>query len=562
MILTDYNFAMPRLASLLWVVAAVFAAPAVHAQKSTVCTVTVNSPDEREQFRRYLPEDTFQFVELVERGRPDWLASACRQKIECDLLVVSGHFAGTEFYSSSFEMNESLPVAEIERAQCSASCPGLFAKLKEVYLFGCDTLKPEPVKSAMPEVVRNLLRSGHTRVESERLARALSERHGESSRDLMRRLFWEVPVIYGFQSLAPYGRVAGPMLARYFESGGTGEVGSGRASESLLNIFGPSSMTAAGGLRDGDPNADFRAQACSYYDDRLTPAEKLASIHRVMDADGAQMRMSFDRIERFLASLGEGERQDADFVRELAALAHDRALRKRYLQLTRDTEDPALRVRMVSMARSIGWLSAQGERAELGRMIVDVLASDSAGYGEIDLICTLSKDHALDAELRLVKAGGSAPMRTVREAARACLGSGEARARMLKALASPDEQEVRIAQAYLRNRPIADGKELRSAATNVVKMPGSSAQVRALETLARQGIGDAEVLDELRRLYARASSAEVQRAVAEVFIRSGDRSLGTPEFVAFLRNYRLSDGGNNLVDALISQLQVQMEDAR
>ena len=71
-----------------------------------------------------------------------------------------GHFAGTEFYSSRFDVNESLPVDEMERVQCSDSCPGLFSQLKEVYLFGCDSLKPEPVKSASPEVVRGLVRAG------------------------------------------------------------------------------------------------------------------------------------------------------------------------------------------------------------------------------------------------------------------------------------------------------------------------------------------------------------------------------------------------------------------
>ena len=558
MIRTDY---IARIATGL-ALAGGLAAPTAFAQKSTVCTVTVNSPDEREQFRRYLPEDKFEFVELVERGRADWLASACRQKVQCDVLLVSGHFAGTEFYSSSFEVNESLPVDEMERAQCSASCPGLFSKLKEVYLFGCDTLKPEPVKSAMPEVVRSLLHSGRTRAEAERAARALSERHGESSRDLMRRIFWDVPVIYGFQSLAPYGRVAGPMLTRYFEAGGAEEVGTGRPSEALLRLFGPASMTVAAGMRDTDPNADFRGDVCRYYDDRLTAAEKLASIHRTMEGDGVELRMAFDRIERFLESLREGDRKDASYVAQLAALTRDRRTRQRYLELTRDTEDPALRVRMISLARSVAWLSGEEQRAELGRMIGDVLASDAAGYGEIDLICTLNKDRTLDPELKHLKASGPAAMRTVREAARACLGSGESRAQVLKALASPNEQEVRIAQAYLRHQPIDDDKELRKAALSVARMPGSSAQVRALETLARQRIADREVLDELSRLYTRAGSPEVQRAVAEIFIRSGDRSFGTPEFIAFLRQYRLSPASHDLVDVLIAQLQVQMEDAR
>jgi hypothetical protein len=57
------------------VAAVAFAAlsASVYAEKSTVCTITVNSPNEKQVFQRYLPEDQFQFVELIERGRPDWL---------------------------------------------------------------------------------------------------------------------------------------------------------------------------------------------------------------------------------------------------------------------------------------------------------------------------------------------------------------------------------------------------------------------------------------------------------------------------------------------------------
>jgi hypothetical protein len=114
-----------------------------NADKKTVCSITVNSPDEKEAFRRSLPADKYQFVELVERGRSDWLESACHQGIRCDVLVISGHYdGGNEFFSERLEAREFLPVAEMERVSCSDSCPGLFSQLKEVYLFGCNTLNP------------------------------------------------------------------------------------------------------------------------------------------------------------------------------------------------------------------------------------------------------------------------------------------------------------------------------------------------------------------------------------------------------------------------------------
>ena len=72
------------------------------AEPKTVCTITVNSADERETFRRNLPPDQYQFVELVERHRKNWLASACEAKVSCDVLVISGHHGeGNVFLSDS-----------------------------------------------------------------------------------------------------------------------------------------------------------------------------------------------------------------------------------------------------------------------------------------------------------------------------------------------------------------------------------------------------------------------------------------------------------------------------
>jgi hypothetical protein len=101
-------------------------------------------------------------VELVERGRPDWLATACQASIACDVLVISGHYDGdNEFFSDRLDVDEHLPVSELERASCSDTCPALFSRLKEVYLFGCNTLNPQPQSSASADIVRSLVREGH-----------------------------------------------------------------------------------------------------------------------------------------------------------------------------------------------------------------------------------------------------------------------------------------------------------------------------------------------------------------------------------------------------------------
>ena len=394
-----------------------FGASAEAAAKSTVCTITVNSEDEREVFRRHLPEDRFEFVELVERGRTDWLARSCRRGIRCDLLIVSGHFAGTEFYSSKPDRPESLPVEEIERAQCGGSCPGLFGGLKEVYLFGCDSLKPEPVKSAMPEIVRGLVEAGASSVEAQRRARELSVRYGEASRDTMRRLFPNVPLIYGFSSLAPYGRVAGPMLEGLFRSGEAQEIGSGAASTRLVKLFAPASMVLASGQREGDAHADFRAEACRAFDDRVSAGERVRLQHERLARPMPELRMAFAAVERFFATRESAEKSDATFAAAMQRLVDDVPTREHYLAITRRTSDPALRLRMIDLARTVGWLDEPQHLAEKWHTVHDLLATPALGYGEVDLVCALAlppgTDHFFTSRksgLSPVSGGGPPPL--------------------------------------------------------------------------------------------------------------------------------------------------------
>ena len=117
------------------------AAPAAQAASKTVCTVTINSSDEKEAFQRHLPPGDYKFVELVQRGQPNWLEAARRRGVSCDVLIISGHFDdGTEFYTDRFEDREFLTMLELQQTSCSAAGNGLFAQLREVYLFGCNTL--------------------------------------------------------------------------------------------------------------------------------------------------------------------------------------------------------------------------------------------------------------------------------------------------------------------------------------------------------------------------------------------------------------------------------------
>lgn len=498
---------------------------AAHAAPRTVCTITVNSADEREMFKRHLPPGDYRFVELVERGRPDWLASACQAKVQCDALVISGHFdGGDEFYTDRNDDSEHLTVAEMEKASCSESCPGVFANLKEVYLFGCNTLKPVP------------------------------EHHTLSNRDRMRHIFRNVPVVYGFSSKAPLGRYAGPVLERWFQS--QPDVGSGRLNPKLTSLFQAVSMTATPGITDSDPQARLRADACRFLDERLSPAQKVEFMHEFLRREPAEVRMLQEQLEKFANSIGPKERFEPRTAAAFAAIARDEATRERYLGLARSTSESPARMRMMGFARSIGWLTPSQEHAEFLRMLAERVARDEVGREDIDLACTRERDAAGEAALKPLAAGVFKSSKVAPAAALACLGSREAHARVVRAMASADAEDVAVVQNYLRHRPLTEASELRTVASSIGRLPTPVAQVRALEALARQRVSDAESLREIVRLFAQARSLEVQRAVAAILIRSDHRAIGQADLARSLRQHRLkSPDGDDVIDALIRVLQ-------
>jgi hypothetical protein len=552
---------MPWLLHLLLLAAVVAAwTDDARAARKTVCTITVNSADERETFRRNLPADQYDFVELVERGRPDWLASACQKGVRCDALVISGHFdGGDEFYSDRVDARESLPVAEMERASCSDSCPGVFSQLKEVYLFGCNTLNAEALRSASGEVVRSLVRAGYSQADAAQLSRILGERHAESNRDRMRQIFKDVPVIYGFSSKAPLGRYAGPVLEQYLQSGGVAEFAGGQPSGRLLSMFASVSMTTVAGLTDTDVQASHRRDVCQFADDRLTPEQKLRFVHQLLRRDVAEVRMFLDRLERYSATLDATLRHSAAVARALDEIAADRDARERYLEFMRDADETSVQARMIALAGRLGWLSPAQEQAELVLMLEHKLAHGGMGSADVDLECTLNGAHALDGVLESMTVQSSWLSDAGRAGVLACLGSPAARERVLQAMTSQTGADVEIAQVYLRHRPIVDVDELRRVTTGVARMRSTEAQVRALETLASHRLDDRQSIEALTQLFPVTKSLDVQRAIAGILIRADYHAFAKPELVRTLRQHRLkSSTGQDLIDVLIRRLQADL----
>ena len=334
------------------------------------------------------------------------------------------------------------------------------------------------------------------------------------------------------------------------------EVGSGRASSKLLNQFATESMIAVNGLSDTDPHAGYRRDVCRFIDARPSPADKLRFVHGLLRRDMAEVRIFLERIEGLFASLSETERQTPRFLQALGEISRDEVVRDRYLSFAEDADQPQIRARMIQLAGTLGWLSPPEQRAELLRMIADLLERTSIGSAEVELVCSLNKDHALDQERYRLSLSQAQADKVTHAATLACLGSDEGRARVLRALTSGDDAEVQIAEVYLGHRPITDVDELRVVASGITRMTGSGAQIRALDPLARHRLSDRLSLDELARLFPTAASVDVQRAIAAVFIRSDYQALAKPEMVRVLRQSRLkSSSGDDVIDVPIRRLR-------
>ena len=192
---------------------------ALDSTKPTVCSMTLNSKDEREMFKKHLG-DAFNFVELVNPDDEEWLKKGCESQISCDILVVSGHFGGSFFGSSG-----RLSMEALENSSCQSSCKGLFGSPKEVFLLGSHTMAGKwPGFRSFYEYVDILYNKPYsvdsvyqTRLMAKEAAAYRFSRLGVRTQDRMRKIFKNAR-IYGFYGIVSRGRSISLRLDKYFKS--------------------------------------------------------------------------------------------------------------------------------------------------------------------------------------------------------------------------------------------------------------------------------------------------------------------------------------------------------
>ncbi len=370
--------------------------------KKNVCSITINSDDEINAFKQYLPSGQFNFIELTQFAEnpldksSKWLTRACAQGIKCDILIISGHFGGSFFGSSS----KRLSLEDLEAASCNSQCDGILNDPKEVFLFGCNTLAGKNKDSRTPrEYNRILIEDGFS---AEQAARIVAFRYspiGESFHDRMSQAFSGVQRIYGFNSVAPVGPVVKPLLQKYLsstaksysqslESQNPAEVQA--PNQKLLNIFSKTSMMQSKGHRGEQWT---QKPACFLNDKKVANVDKLVWVDSVVRNPDSRLLLNTvihieDFISRLLSKSQLTEEEKSIFTR----LGESQSGKAEVLGFLKHPMQglQAVQVNLLSFARDLGWVEQSSFNEQLEKVINLKKALRSPIRSEYrDFVCSL-----------------------------------------------------------------------------------------------------------------------------------------------------------------------------
>ena len=443
---------------------------AVHGDdRFTVCSITINSDDEVRTFERYLPQSEFRFVELTEHARmtpaagdTSWFGAACASGVRCDVLLVSGHFGntwagnyGTTFAGSS---GISLALEELEQRRCEQSCPGILADPLEVFLFGCKTLSDGSDGALVPN---DLALLGRHDLSASTAARLVDEaRNGgedTSSRRRMQFVFGGVPRLYGFTDVAPSGKRVAPLLDKYLRSVGDYAAHlrrlrqSARAgqtvptNEMLARALEPTCFAQTGGLDAAGAEYERDAEACFLANDRNSVAGRREYVEQLFD--GPRFLSSLTAIDSFLRA-HPATSFGAAPVGQVRDHVHARSVA---LELFSEIESPVLRLEVLRVARSMGWISATEALPVQRQVVARLLRPPVYGEGR-NLICGLGPDVLERIDIRAEDVPAEAYADEYGIQALGCLRPTDERIheRLAKSLFDPREWIARLAAIALK----------------------------------------------------------------------------------------------------------------
>ncbi|MBS1969949.1 MAG: hypothetical protein JSU04_06555 [Bdellovibrionales bacterium] len=488
--------------------------PIVVSAKKNVCTITLNSDNEKKLFQsRYKGED-IQFTELTNfkkglKNENDWFTKACESGIQCDSLIISGHFAGT-FFGEHTDL--TLPLETLDEKSCSRKCQGILNNPSEVYLFGCNTLADKGKDSRSPaEYKKVLLEHGISDEYADRIVASRYSPIGQSFKTSMEKIFSGVTKIYGFDSVGPLGRDVEPKLKNYLDQipnysnrleelsgmkvmaliSKTTEIGNNFNLQWGKAMNGTNYSSCAGRLTDD-------RKECGLFDKNKTMQEKLLLAESLLN--GENRSSYFLSVEEFLkdkdfSKLSEDEMTIVKRISAQSLAAADLRAAMPKLEAT-----PELKYKMMDLGKRFGWMDQGFMNSEYEKQMR--AAAKNGFRGEVTTsLCSIKNPPEItpaNIKSEWFKAPGFVYILGCWQSSSGGKLSGYAQTELSKQISNPDsdvataamtmltdagrvdpDTQVRIAeQLYSRDSGVAA-----SAMTNVAKIKNPDSRV--LQVVAR-----------------------------------------------------------------------------
>lgn len=191
--------------------------PKIDPKKFTICTITLNSTNERDAFQKNAEKYKGQInplVELTNFGDGDWFKKACESKIRCDQLIISGHHSSGHFYGDgSKRINDDTLI----EAGCSKKCQGIMNKPYEVFMFGCTTMTGTTNIEHDKDRLATLLKVGIPKQKAQQLSELGTSDEG-TKQDFKIAFSGAEKRIYGFSKAAPSGQQIDIFIKNYLKN--------------------------------------------------------------------------------------------------------------------------------------------------------------------------------------------------------------------------------------------------------------------------------------------------------------------------------------------------------
>ena len=377
-----------------------------------VCSITINSSDEIETFKEFLPARDFDFVELLpsrvnpqQNHQSHWFNRACEKDYRCDILVISGHFGGTFFGESNY----SLPTELMEEKACKKNCPGILNELKEIFLFGCNTLADKKRDHrSNSEYLQVLLDDGMARGVAERVVAARYSPLETPFYKRMNFIFSGSETVYGFNELSPLGVHIKTPLRRYFQSinrqfgSYTDYLKRGAYKRSRNTELFQQGIHSLNQARIGDDSseADFFRDKCLLYDREADFFSRVQALENIFSSE--KSGSAFFAIDDFLSE-NESVVKEGMGRRAFRSIRENTSFAKEFLSYKEHLDYlPYIRMIYYSLLDRFQWINPFDLKVLKKQTLLDIIRSpDQESY--ISVLLLLRQNQISSGELYISK---------------------------------------------------------------------------------------------------------------------------------------------------------------